>query len=85
MLRLYKYNNNGEYKDFSNDLFRRCDKTIEIDFENNLVAIDNEQYRLSGIAQLSGDNAQTYAIGLALLDKFKSDIKNCFKNLLNCQ
>lgn len=84
MLRIYKYNNCGEYHDFSNDLFRRPDKDIQFDFEKDLVTIDSEPFQLSSIVNIGNRNLQSSCTGANYFIKLKSDIKSCLKNILNC-
>lgn len=84
MIRLYKYENCSEFKDFPNDLFKR-NEVENIDFDFDKVTIQSEEYRLSSLLHLTGTGSKDNSMEVTQFQNLKTKIKVGFLNLFNCQ
>ena len=82
MIRLYEYEG-AEYKDFSNDLFRRDEIINALDFEADRVTIEDKEYRLSNMMHLSVSGTAHNGIEITQFLGLKDKVKKGLLNLLN--
>lgn len=84
MLRLFKYENCAEYKDFPNHLFRANEYGVSFDHENDQVLVNGEPYKISTILHIQGSGTASNGIQLTLFNKLKTNIRSALETLFKC-
>ena len=84
MIRLFKYEDCANFKDFPNDLFKREEIIETIDYTDDKVTIEGEGYRLSSLMHLSGSGSNANSLEVTQFQGLKNKIKRGFMNLFNC-
>lgn len=84
MLRLFKYDNCGEFTDYPDDLFRRNDLSIRFEHEEDKVTINQVSYRLSSILHLVGSGSRANSVETSLFIKIRNNLRLAIQNLIKC-
>jgi hypothetical protein len=84
MLRMFKYESCNEWVDFPNDVFRNTDYRVSFVFDKDMVTINSQEFRISGILHIQGSGSPANSIQSSLFAKIKSNVKLAMQNLFNC-